>query len=256
MRPQYPLLKNLLKRVLPKSILLAASKMRSRAILRGFNGLSAKEAFTRIYSDELWGHDATNGIKYNSGIGSREPLAIQSYVGAVKGFITSLEHKPDLVDLGCGDFLVGSQIRPYCGRYVACDIVDSLIAYNADHYKDADVDFMVCDIIEDRLPDGEIATLRQVLQHLSNAQISKVLPKVAAKYKFLVLTEHLPLGDFIPNVDKQTGPGIRLENKNPSGVVITKPPFNLPLVKSCELCRVERMGGVIVTTLYGLPLSG
>ena len=50
------------------------------------------------------------------------------------------------------------------------------------------------------------------------------------KYKYLVITEHLPdlvykVENFLPNIDKVTGPDTRID-KN-SGVILTKPPFNL-----------------------------
>ena len=35
-----------------------------------------------------------------------------------------------VVDLGCGDFTVGSKIRPLCGAYVACDVAAPVIAWN------------------------------------------------------------------------------------------------------------------------------
>jgi len=48
-----------------------------------------------------------------------------------------------------------------------------------------------------------VVFIRQVLQHLSNAHILRAIPKIAASYRFLVLTEHLPLGEaFTPNLDK------------------------------------------------------
>jgi hypothetical protein len=50
------------------------------------------------------------------------------------------------------------------------------------------------------LPDGDIVFLRQVLQHLNNSQISRVVQKLY-RYKFLVLTEHVPANPaFTPTV--------------------------------------------------------
>ena len=70
--------------------------------------------------------------------------------------------------------------------------------------------------------------IRQVLQHLSNAQISRIVPKLSI-YRLLVLTEYLPSsGDFVPNLDRPTGVGTRLGTETDSGIVLTEPPFNLP----------------------------
>ena len=218
-----------------------------------FGGLSSTEVFTKVYATRTWGTDAEPGSRFYSGGGSRDEAVVGPYVSAVTAFIASLERRPDLVDLGCGDFAVGARIRPACARYVACDVVAALVEDLARRYPDLDVRFVTCDIARDDLPDGDVATLRQVLQHLSNADIAEVLPKVAERYRYLILTEHLPHGAFVPNLDMPTGPGIRVHRCDPpSGVVVTEPPFGLPAEARRELCRVEQPDGVIVTTLYTL----
>ena len=108
--------------------------------------------------------------------------------------------------------------------------------------------FLCLNIIEENFPDGDIVLLRQVLQHLSNAQISKVVQK-CYKYEKWVVTEHLPLGGkFHPNVDISAGPGIRLSIN--SGIVLTEPPFNVHNYKTRVLCEHEEHGGVIRTILF------
>ena len=47
-----------------------------------------------------------------------------------KTFLLSLPKKPDVVDLGCGDFVIGSKLRKFCNKYIAVDIVDELINFN------------------------------------------------------------------------------------------------------------------------------
>jgi hypothetical protein len=156
--------------------------------------------------------------------------------------------------LGSGDYTVGEQLRPHCGRYVACDIVPALIQRNKAKFATAQVDFRCIDIIEDDLPDGDIVFLRQVLQHLNNAQISKVVQKLY-RYKFLVLTEHVPTNPaFTPNRDKPTGGGTRLPQA--SGVVLTEPPFLLRAKSESVICTTNESialrSGIIKTTLYEL----
>jgi hypothetical protein len=179
------------------------------------------------------------------------------YVGAAGRFLHSLPSPPSVVDLGCEDFNVGAQLRPYCGRYVACDVVPALIQRNKEMYAAVQVDFRCLDIIEDDLPDGDIAFLRQVPQHLNNAQISKVVQKLY-RYKFLVLTEHVPTNrGFPPNRDKATGGGVRLSEG--SGVVVTEPPFLLKAKSESVLCAtnqsVAQHPGLIKTTLFELDAS-
>jgi SAM-dependent methyltransferase len=176
----------------------------------------------------------------------------------VNSFLLSLDKKPDVVDLGCGDFAVGSRIRPYCGKYIAADVVEGLIAQNKEKYAKDDVEFRVLDIIDDDLPEGDVVFLRQILQHLSNSDIEKVVPKLSAKYRFAILTEHLPLSDqFVPNSDKPRGANIRINiGKKGSGVILTEQPFNLKVNQNTLLCEVlSDVGarqGVIRTNLYKL----
>ena len=207
----------------------------------------AAQVFGEVYSNRAWGDDAAS--PFFSGPGSRDSAVVGEYVKSLGDFLKTLG-KPDVVDLGCGDFKVGAQIRASCGRYTACDAVPELIAFNRKAYKALDVDFQVVDIVEDPLPEGEVAIVRQVLQHLSNAAISRALAKIAARYKYLVLTEHVPAAaGFVANVDIVTGAGTRLPLG--SGVVVTKAPFNLSTASERVLCESPQFGGTIRTTVYG-----
>lgn len=210
--------------------------------------------FTSIYERRVWGRSNDPDEKFFSGTGSHTAAITQPYVDEVNRFLAHYfvfhGRKPDVVDLGCGDFSVGRKIRPACGHYLACDVVASLIERNqSDH---PDVDFRVLDITRDELPGGDVVFIRQVLQHLPNAKIAQVAGKLKASYRFLVLTEHLPASaDFTPNLDMPVRAGIRL-GYNQSGVVLTRPPFNLEADGEFPLCAVPEGGGLIRTTLYKL----
>ena len=117
------------------------------------------------------------------GLGSHESEVVNAYLSAVTGFLQSFPEKPDVVDLGCGDFAVGSRIRPYCGRYVAADFVEGLIERNKQVYESDNVDFRALDMINDDLPTGDVVFIRQVLQHLSNGEIQKVVAKLPGSYR-------------------------------------------------------------------------
>lgn len=213
--------------------------------------LSAKEVFTKIYSENLWGNSGSHEQPFYSGAGSHVKEITSAYVQAVSHFIQSLGGKPNALDLGCGDFNVGSQIRPYCNRYIACDIVSDLIQFNQNKFAELDVDFRVLDLIEDPLPATDIVFVRQVLQHLSNSQIQKFLPKLKGHFSWLILTEHIPAKpDFPHNLDHTNSQHIRLSNN--SGIVITSPPFNLESVEEKVLCQVASGTGVVKTIAYRL----
>jgi hypothetical protein len=165
-----------------------------------FADKSPGEIFTAIYRKKLWGGHFSLGAC--SGSGSRDPTVVAPYVDAVRKSLLDLGH-PSVVDIGCGDFYVGSQLIDCCARYIACDVVDFVIAQNRRKYPQ--VDFRVLDAVSDDLPSGDVVLIRQVLQHLSNQQVSKILSKLR-QYQYAIITEHIPgFRDFIPNVDKMAG---------------------------------------------------
>jgi SAM-dependent methyltransferase len=248
-------LKRIMKGILPQALLQARKNYVTLRRDREFCGLTAKEAFTKIYSERLWGTPNNDQDSFSSGSGSRQSYVVATYIDAVDKFLRSLDKKPNVVDLGCGDFQVGSKIRHLCGNYIACDIVDSLIARNKEVYRDMQVDFRVVDIASDDLPDGDVVFVRQVLQHLSNELILKTIQQIQSKYKYLVLTEHLPSQDsFAANLDKPIGPDTRL--RFDSGVVISRPPFNIRATQNVVLCQAIVSGTLIQTRLYVFAGSG
>jgi SAM-dependent methyltransferase len=202
---------------------------------------TTQEIFEDIYRRKLWGGRRAFWRKFHSGSGSVNEKIIGPYVEAVLPIIQG----KDVVDIGCGDFMVGRRLASSCRSYVGCDIARSLIEYNR---KKFGLDFRVVDAINDKLPDGEIVLIRQVLQHLSNSEVAAILPKLP-KYKCAIVTEHLPgSSDFIPNVNKPTGADHRVNFG--SGLVLTSPPFNLAAKTSKILCEVSEFGGIIRTIAF------
>ena len=133
-------------------------------------------------------------------------------------------------------------------KYIAIDIVEKLINRNKNLYKEDNLEFCCLDITKDALPSGDCIILRQVLQHLSNTEIQGVIKKIEV-YKYIILTEHMPLGNFTPNKDILSGQGIRL--KQNSGVNILEAPFNLKIKEETNFGEyiLENNKGRIVTTL-------
>lgn len=199
-----------------------------------------------MYAMNLWGSGTS---LFYSGEGSHLQEIIDPYIATVKTFFSSLELPPVLCDLGCGDFNIGKQLVPFTKRYVAVDIVRDLISHNQSTYKAKQLEFHCLDIAVDDLPKGDCVLLRQVLQHLSNAEIQSILTKLT-DFKYIILTEHIPTGDFEPNLDIISGQGTRL--KKQSGVQLTRAPFHFKVKDEKQLVAVslEDAKSVIVTTLY------
>ena len=195
---------------------------------------------------KLWGDNKTH---FYSGEGSHNPDILKPYLAVVKEFLTSFKKPISVCDLGCGDFNIGKHLVQYSDKYIAIDIVKDLIDYNKEKFKAPNLEFDCLDIAKDNLPSADCAIVRQVLQHISNAEIQNILNKLTA-FKYIILTEHLPEGNFEPNKDLISGQGIRL--KKQSGVNLLAPPFNLKVTVKKQLlsCKFKDNKGVIVTTLY------
>ena len=222
-----------------------------------FSKMTTKEVFSEIYTKKIWSPEKEKkSIKFYSGIGSHYEEFTNIYINKVKEFLIKFPSKPSVVDLGCGDFYIGSKLRQYCDKYVAVDIFEDLININKNKYSYLDVNFKTLDITNDQLPSGEICFLREVLQHLSNDLIKKFLNLMAGKYKYLVITEHLPKEkSFKPNIDILTGPNIRIA-KN-SGVLLTEEPFNLKVINEENICsiypeKIKNFEGVLNTKILQL----
>lgn len=205
-----------------------------------------KKAMQQVYQHGLWGR---NHRDFYSGEGSHDIKIVQPYLEAVEGFLSSFKEPLVICDLGCGDFNVGRQLVPLSQKYIAVDIVPELIYFNTAHFSNEKVEFRCLDIAKDKLPGAHCVIIRQVLQHLSNAEIMNILPKLS-QYKYLILTEHLPVGSFEPNNDIISGQGIRLKKK--SGVDLLAAPFYLKIRSKEELVSIELASGkgVIKTVLY------
>jgi hypothetical protein len=206
----------------------------------------AKDVMNQIYEMNLWGG---NQFDFYSGIGSHDAKIIDPYLKVIIAFLESYNRSLIVCDLGCGDFNIGKHLTKYSKKYIAIDVVENLTKRNKNLYKDHNLEFYCLDIINDKLPSGDCIILRQVLQHLSNKDIEKVIKKITV-YKYIILTEHIPLGNFVSNKDIISGQGIRL--KQNSGVNILEAPFNLKIKdqKQLEEHILENNKGRILTTLF------
>ncbi|HEV3332048.1 MAG TPA: class I SAM-dependent methyltransferase [Bryobacteraceae bacterium] len=193
--------------------------------------LSSREVFTEIYSKNMWGKHQSHphrDFPFYSGPGS-DDAAASPYVDCINRFIES-EKVRSIVDLGCGDFRVGSRIVSSSFHYVGIDIVEPLIEANRARFANNHVQFRTLDIITDELPVADLCLIREVLQHLSNAQIIRVLAKLK-QFKWVIVTEDHPgpVGSFMANRDKPHGKEARVVWG--SGIVLSAPPFNVPDVE-------------------------
>lgn len=213
-------LKQILKRWAPHPVIeLYRACVRLRDRIHSL-GMTNAQIFSAIYAKKQWGDDG----EYCSGSGTINGKITDRYVQEISPIIRV--SKGRVVDIGCGDFRIGQRLFANLQvNYVACDVVPELIAHHHNNYKGIEnLEFVTLDAARDELPDGEIALVRQVLQHLNNRDIHKILKKLH-KYKTVVITEHHPYICKAYNADKFTGSRVRMENG--SGVYLDQAPFQV-----------------------------
>jgi hypothetical protein len=219
---------------------------------------SSAEVFSSIYETNQWGEEGG----FNSGAGTLDPNVSAPYLRAVQAALKEQGlSNSRFVDLGCGDFRIGSHVARLSSSYIGGDVVPGLVEYLNQQYGSECVHFTCVDIVHDELPDGDVCFIRQVFQHLSNEQIQLILPKLA-RYRCVFITEHIPnrFKPHQPNLDKAQGPDIRLYWN--SGVFLDQPPFSLPASSLTEILTVEGTPvwegqdyGEIVTWIYLPPIE-
>ncbi len=205
-----------------------------------------KAAMSQIYEKNLWGG---NPSEFYSGQGSHDPVLVTPYIDVVSNFLQSFEKPLTICDLGCGDFNVGKDLVKFTSHYHAIDIVPALMEHNQAKFQLPNLTFHCLDVAVDKLPSGDCALVRQVLQHVSNQEVHQILEKLS-HYRYVIITEHLPSGDFEPNKDKISGQGIRL--KQNSGIDVLAAPFHWKVNEVKQLLSLELGNGRgrLVTNVY------
>jgi SAM-dependent methyltransferase len=244
------LAKPLLKRVLPirtRQWLHEVNIKRSDGKLQA---LGRAELFDAVYRERMWGGTPDQA----SGWGSHGEHSSE-YVDFVRDFIAR-NNIQSILDIGCGDFQIGSRICGSVSRYIGVDVSRFIIDRNTTVFGDlGNVRFMALDVCADRLPQVDLITIREVLQHLSNADIALALNNIEQSLaRFALVTEHLPAPRVLraPNLDKPRGPNIR--NPYGSGVFIQLAPFNRPAQAVLTVKHPSYAGAPshLVTTLWKL----
>ena len=75
--------------------------------------------------------------------------------------------------MGCGDFNIGSKIYKHSKNYIGIDVVEDLIIHNKQKYLAKNLTLETLDAVYDTLPAGDCILIKEVFQHLTNAEIKK-----------------------------------------------------------------------------------
>ncbi len=167
--------------------------------MRALENLSIEEAFDQIYERGTW----SGGSGELSGGGSYGRVADQ-YIAFLTAFIKEHDVR-SVLDIGCGDFNIGARIAPQVARYFAIDVSARIIDRNRSRFASmSNVEFRQVNACTEPLVQTDLVTVRQVLQHLTNAQIEMILKNIErTSPQFTLVSEHLcrPTPSFQPNLD-------------------------------------------------------
>ena len=109
-------------KLIPQLILNRLQTLRAKKALERFKNMNTKDIFSEIYQKGLWGKSDDPNQPFYSGSGSHDESVTVVYIEKVGAFLNSYPKKLNLVDLGCGDFSVGSQLRSYCNSLVVATL--------------------------------------------------------------------------------------------------------------------------------------
>jgi hypothetical protein len=242
-------LKSLLNDLMPAGLKHGIGNLKRSRERRLVSQLPIQEAFDQVYKKGLWGRgDASSGPGSENVFADRYVAFVQDY--AAKHTLRTV------VDGGCGDFQVGSRLASSFDRYTALDVSPFIIDINKRRYAQDSalqhVNFGVADMTSAAFPPADLILIRQVLQHLTNAQIEQVLRNLeAGTWRRVLITEDVcdPANRPTPNIDLLTH-SVRTRTPLGSGVFIDKAPFNraatrLTFFEGAEADKDSRSGLLI-----------
>jgi 2-polyprenyl-3-methyl-5-hydroxy-6-metoxy-1,4-benzoquinol methylase len=142
------------------------------------------ERFSAIYQNRVWLNDRPSGSL--SGLGS-ELVNTDRVRQALQPLLIELNTRT-LLDVGCGDFLWMKELNLDC-QYIGIDVVEDVIAANDSAYASETRIFQKLDATIDALPKADTVLCREVLFHLSFADIWRVLTNIKrSQAVFLIAT--------------------------------------------------------------------
>lgn len=181
------------------------------------NGTLA-ERFSQIYATGAWskaGKEKAEAQGPGSGLGSSLDATanIRSQLPQLLQRLGTVH----VIDIGCGDFTWMSSIdlaTEYCG----VDIVRDVIETNRDRYAKEGHTFHCLDASKDELPDGDTVLCREVIFHLSFADIFRTIDNISRK----------PRKYFIATTDTATLFNADIRSGDFRTINLRRPPFSLP----------------------------
>lgn len=175
-----------------------------------------EDEFTRIYKNKEWNEG--NSL---SGRGSTLQ-ATEQYRVFLQNFLKE-NNIQSVVDVGCGDWSFSKAIDWGSIQYTGYDVVKSVIKKNTKKYGTKKITFVHANGVKTKLPKADLLICKEVLQHLPNKNVFKMIRKFH-RYKYCIITN-----DVDPQTFTSDNPDITPGWFRP--IDLTAPPFNVKATK-------------------------
>jgi 2-polyprenyl-3-methyl-5-hydroxy-6-metoxy-1,4-benzoquinol methylase len=134
---------------------------------------SLSERFTAVYRNRVWLNGRSAGSLSGWGSELENTKSVRAHLAELLNFLDTRS----LLDVGCGDFTWMNELSfPF--RYSGIDIVQDIIQQNNALYRSEQRSFDVTDATRDPLPQADTILCREVLFHLSFADIRRLVQNV------------------------------------------------------------------------------
>jgi 2-polyprenyl-3-methyl-5-hydroxy-6-metoxy-1,4-benzoquinol methylase len=176
---------------------------------------SNEDAFTKIYDDGAWGKDPDG--QGTSGFGSKKETT-SLYRAFLQKFLKTYKIR-SVVDVGCGDWEFSKLINWKNIQYTGYDVVQSVIEKNQQVHGTSRIQFIHGDAVVDDLPSADLLICKDVLQHLPDEDVFKVLAKLN-RFKYCLITNDVDNHSLTSSNTPISRGGYRTLD-------LSQPPFNL-----------------------------
>ncbi len=156
---------------------------------------SNAEVFDTIYRYHLWG--------VGSGTGSISFLN-RPFIRFLNSFLVEHPDIQSVVDIGCGDWQIARHIDFGDREYIGCDVSRVVLDKTEARYGGPHRRFVMLDAVADELPEADLAIVKDVLLHLANADIARVLAKLT-RYRYVIIQSEVSDDALRNNKDISNG---------------------------------------------------
>jgi cyclopropane fatty-acyl-phospholipid synthase-like methyltransferase len=184
--------------------------------------------FTGFFRDNIWGNDASR-----SGPGS-SPAVTMTLSRELPGYLARIGCRT-LLDIPCGDWAWMRHVNLDGLDYTGADIVAELILDLEQEHAKPGVRFQVLDILSSRLPQVDVIVCRDLLNHLTHAQVRAAVKNMKRSGSTYLVTTTYP--------EVQANPDIAMGDSRPLNQQLS--PFNWPpplstLFEDCPASQYDR----------------